>query len=63
MNQRKLCIKELEKYKYFFIRHGANHDMFYNSETKKLIPVKRHDFDEDDFRYIMKEIGVKMKKK
>ncbi len=63
MNQRKLCIKELEKHNYFFSRHGASHDIYYNAETKKLIPVKRHDFDEDDFRYIMKEIGVKRNKK
>ena len=37
-------------------RHGANHDIYFNAEKRRAIPLKRHDFDENDLRYIVKEI-------
>lgn len=55
MNARKRTIKELEQAGFFLARHGANHDIYFNPETRVTIPVKRHDFDEDDMRYIIKE--------
>lgn len=55
MNPRKETITELENGGYILARHGANHDIYYNPETKITVPVKRHDFDEDDKRYILKE--------
>lgn len=55
MNIRAKTIKELEALGFAFARHGANHDIFRNPETGVTIPVKRHDFDEDDARYILKE--------
>ncbi len=62
MKPRDICLKELKAYGYEFKRSGGNHDIYYNPETKKIIPVKRHDFDENDLRYIRKEIGVKWRK-
>lgn len=56
MNARKIAIKELHQNDYFFKRSGANHDIYYNAELGLMIPLKRHDFDEDDLRYIRKEI-------
>ncbi len=61
MNPRKITVKELEANGYRFKRHGANHDVYYNPDTKKTIPVKRHDFNENDMRYIFKEAGIKSK--
>lgn len=59
MNPRKICIGILEANGYSFKRSGTNHDIYYNPETKITIPVKRHDFDEDDMRYILKEAKIK----
>lgn len=55
MHPRTKTIKELERLGYVFKRHGANHDLYTNPITRHSIPVKRHDFDEDDARYILKE--------
>lgn len=59
MNPRKICIQQLEESGYFLKRSGGNHDIYYNAQTKITIPVKRHDFDEDDMRYILKEAKIK----
>ena len=55
MNPRAKTIKELESLGYIFHRHSANHDIYRNPETRVSIPVKRHDFNENDARYILKE--------
>ncbi len=55
MNPRKETIAELEAGGFVFARHGANHDIYFNEASGITIPVKRHDFDEDDKRYILKE--------
>ena len=49
-------IELLERNGWKFKRHGANHDIYRNPETGRMIPLKRHDFDENDLRYIRKEI-------
>lgn len=36
--------------------HGAKHDKWYNPDLKCTITLKRHDFDDDDLRYIRQEI-------
>ena len=59
MNPRKITIKELEKNGFVLKRHGANHDVYFNYITHQTIPVKRHDFDENDMRYIFKEANIK----
>lgn len=56
MKPRDKAIEELETAGYEFKRHGANHDIFCNSKAGCIIPLKRHDFDESDLRYIVKEI-------
>ncbi len=56
MNPRNIAIKDLNNSGYSFKRIGGNHDIYYNSETKYAIPLKRGHFDEDDLRYIRKEI-------
>lgn len=56
MKPRDKAIKELNKENYFFKRHGKAHDIYVNEELHQRIPLKRHDFDEDDLRYIVKEI-------
>ena len=42
-------------------REGANHDIYYNAKLGTMIPIKRHDFDESDLRYIVKEIKQKQR--
>lgn len=59
MSPRKITIKELESNGFIFKRHGANHDVYFNPSTKQTIPVKRHDFDENDMRYIFKEANIR----
>ena len=56
MKPRDAAIKDLKQAGYEFDRHGANHDLYKNKETGQKIPLKRHDFDENDRRYIQKEI-------
>ena len=55
MSPRAQCIKELIRRGFVFKRSGKNHDIYFNPRTKQTIPVKRHDFDENDKRYILKE--------
>lgn len=59
MNPRSATIKLLEDNGYVFARHGGNHDIYFNPSTRITIPVKRHSFDEDDMRYILKEAKIK----
>lgn len=61
MNPRKETINELTARGFILARHGSNHDIYFNPETKITIPVKRHDFDENDKRYILKEADKKRK--
>lgn len=56
MNPRNTAINDLNNSGYQFKRSGGNHDIYYNPETKYSIPLKRGHFDEDDLRYIRKEI-------
>lgn len=56
MNPRGECLKELKKLGFALKEHGHRHDKYYSEELNYTITVKRHDFDEDDTRYILKEI-------
>jgi predicted RNA binding protein YcfA (HicA-like mRNA interferase family) len=62
MNPRQTTTKELESAGYILKRHGANHDIYYNPETRSTIPVKRHDFNENDMKYILKEAHIDRKR-
>ena len=55
MNPRQQTIKQLSASGYELKRHGANHDIYYNPQTHSTVPVKRHDFNENDMKYIFKE--------
>lgn len=44
---------------YIKAREGKKHTIYYHPEKGITVPVKRHDFDEDDMRYILKEAGIK----
>ncbi len=57
MKPRDQAIKVLESNGYAFERNGKKHDIFYNAKLRCSIPLKRHDFDEGDLRYIQKEIN------
>ncbi len=56
MHPRTKAIHVLEDSGFVFARHGANHDIYVNRAAGVTIPLKRHDFDESDLRYIQKEI-------
>ena len=43
----------------FVKKRSGKHDIYYNPVTKVTVPVKRHDFDEEDMRYVLKEAGIK----
>lgn len=59
MSPRQLTVKALQSHGFQFAREGKKHTIYYNPTTKQTIPVKRHDFDENDRRYILKEAGIK----
>lgn len=63
MHPRKQAINDLTDEGYTFKRSGGNHDIYYNEELGCIIPLKRHDFDEDDLRYIRKEIKQNERKR
>ena len=63
MNPRKETITTLEGDGFILARHETNHDIYFHPEKRITIPVKRHDFDEDDKRYILKEAKINQKGK
>lgn len=62
MKPRDITRKELKSAGYTFKRSGANHDIYYNEKLHSIIPLKRHDFNENDLKYILKEIEQKRSK-
>ena len=52
----RMAKRELKEKGYVLKRRGANHDIYFNKEKKKAIPLKRHDFDENDLTCIRKEM-------
>ena len=56
MNIRRKAVKLLKDNGYTLKRNGANHDVYFNASLGAMITLKRHDFDDSDFRYIKKEI-------
>ena len=40
-------------------REGKKHTIYYNPHTHQTIPVKRHDFNDNDKKYILKEAGIR----
>lgn len=58
MTPRQATIDDLKRAGFKLKREGK-HSIYWNPKTNQTIPVKRHDFDEDDRRYILKEAGIK----
>lgn len=56
MNGRRKAIQLLKENGYVFECNGGNHDKYYNASIKKTIMLKRHNFDENDVKYIEREI-------
>ncbi len=61
MSPLKRTIRALKENGFILLRHGANHDIYFNPLTAITVPVKRHDFDENDMRYIFKEAHIRSK--
>ena len=61
MNPLQETLKDLKRNGFIEHRQGKKHTIFYNPQTHQTIPVKRHDFNENDRRYILKEAGIKNK--
>jgi len=58
--KRREIIKMLEDNGFILKRNGANHDIYWNSLTKKTVPVGRHrEIDDDLAKEIFKEAGIK----
>ncbi|MBQ6986231.1 MAG: hypothetical protein IJQ25_04510 [Oscillibacter sp.] len=49
------AVKALKESGYYSKRQ-KKHELWYNPELNRAIPLKTHDFDDDDLRYILKEI-------
>lgn len=58
MNAHLKAIKLLKSEGFSLKRKAAKHDIYYNEKYKIMIPLKRHDFNENDLRYIEKEIAL-----
>ena len=63
MKPRATAIKALKAAGYSSLIHGSKHDRYKNPKTGRSITLKRHDFDEDDLKYILKEIRENETKK
>ena len=61
MNPRKTATNDLTDAGYIFKRAGKNHDIWFHPKLKTIIPLKRHDFNENDLNYIRKEIRQQAK--
>lgn len=59
MNPLQETIKDLKRNGFVEARQGKKHTIFYNPQTHQTIPVKRHDFNENDRRYILREAKIK----
>lgn len=56
------AVDALKQNGYYSIRQ-KKHEIFYNPELNCAIPLKRHDFKENDLQYILKEIKQNIRRK
>ena len=56
MNPHTTAEHDLTEAGYIFKRPGKKHDIWFHPKLKTIIPLKRHDFNENDLSYIRKEI-------
>lgn len=59
MNPLQETIRDLKRNGFHEARQGKKHTIYYNPKTHQTIPVKRHDFNENDRRYILREAKIK----
>ncbi|MHC1776937.1 MAG: type II toxin-antitoxin system HicA family toxin [Lentimicrobium sp.] len=58
--KRKDLIRQIECFGCIFIRHGAKHDWYQNTETKVSQPVPRHtEINENLSKHILKKLFSK----
>ena len=58
MNPRTTASRNLSDAGYILKRAGKKHDIWFHPEWRTIIPLKRHDFNENDLNYIRKEIAL-----
>ena len=58
MSPLKMAIKALKEHGYQLLRHGARHDVWVKPGHPGTVPLKRHDFNDNDLKYILKEIAA-----
>lgn len=58
MSPKQETIRDLLQNGFVLAREGKKHTIYYNPQTHQTIPVKRHDFNDNDRRYILKEAGI-----
>ncbi len=63
MSPLKLAEKALEDHGFVLRRHGRGHDIWFNPSLRRSISLKRHDFNDNDLKYILKEISALEKPK
>lgn len=64
MNPKGEAIEALEKNDYKFLRHGHDHDLYWNEELKSRIPVSRgKKFSKTDRDRILQEIRQAKRRK
>lgn len=55
MSPLKIAKQKLKDAGYVLARHGAKHDIYKDGKGHR-IPLKRHDFNDNDLKYIVTEI-------
>ena len=56
MSPLKKAKEALKQAGYEVKRQDGKHDIYFNPKLKCMIPLKRHDFNDNDLDYIRKEI-------
>ena len=56
MHPRKKAVQALTDNRFILHRQGKNHEIYKDEVTGQIIPLKRHDFNDNDLKYILKEI-------
>ena len=59
MHPRKIALQELLAAGYSLKRQGGNHEIYYNPQTQSIIPLKRHDFNDNDLKNLRRQIRQK----
>lgn len=63
MHPLKIATQEAKAAGYVIKRKSGGHFIYFHPETKALLPIKQHDFNDNDLKYIRKEIAQNEKRK